>query len=381
MSARKIAEWHDAGLIDAATRDRLTAYEAEHTHPLLLWAVWGIGALAIGLGVVSVVAANWEDIPGLLRLGVHFALLAGLLALLVWREQRLDEASPWAVEALLFVVAALGLTFFGHIGQVYQTSSPLWQPLATWLVLFGPLLLLTGRSWPSAIALLGGMVWCAWEYAGVMADAGISEDIGWSIWLALVVALPVMAAPIAAAMRARSWREDFWVTIEQLALTYAVAGASFASGFASIGAFEADPSAAKLAAVLTCAAVALVAGAGVAAVRPSVSGRMTGAILAGAGAAMVLAYAADDRNVAAALVFFALWAGIAAAALAAQWRGVFQVAVGAIAVRLVILSFELAADLLMSGFGLILSGVLILGIGWAAVRVSRRFAPAREDAA
>lgn len=377
MSARKIAEWHAEGLIDAATRDRLTAYEADHARPLLLWAVWGIGALAIGLGVVSVVAANWEEIPGLLRLSVHFAALAGLLAALFLREERLDEASPWAVEALVFVIAALGLTFFGHLGQVYQTAAPLWRPLALWLVLFAPLLLLAGRSWPSAGAVLGGMVWCAWEYAGASADAGSADDVAFTMWLALVIALPVLAAPIAAAMRARSPREEFWVTLEQLALTYAVAGACFATAIAGIGAVEEDNSGAKLAGVLTCALVSLAAGAGVAAVRRGVSGRMTGAILAGAGAAMVLAYMADDLNVAAALVFFALWAGIAAAALAAQWRGVFQLAVGAIALRLVVLSFELAADLLTSGFGLIVAGALILGVGWASVRVSRRFAPAK----
>jgi len=50
MSARKIAAWHEAGLIDAITRDRLLAYEAEHARPLALWAVFGIGALAIGAG-------------------------------------------------------------------------------------------------------------------------------------------------------------------------------------------------------------------------------------------------------------------------------------------------------------------------------------------
>ncbi|MEL6738860.1 MAG: DUF2157 domain-containing protein, partial [Pseudomonadota bacterium] len=57
------------------------------------------------------------------------------------------------------------------------------------------------------------------------------------------------------------------------------------------------------------------------------------------------------------------------------WRGVFQLAVAAIALRLIILSFELASDLLLSGFGLILSGLLILGIAWGAYRVSREFAP------
>jgi len=59
MSTRKIAAWHAPGLIDAETRDRILAYEAAHARPLALWAVFGIGALAIGLGIVSVIAANF----------------------------------------------------------------------------------------------------------------------------------------------------------------------------------------------------------------------------------------------------------------------------------------------------------------------------------
>ncbi len=64
MSMRKIEAWHEAGVIDAATRDRLIAHEAAHARPIALWAVFGIGALAVALGLVSVVAANWEAIPG-----------------------------------------------------------------------------------------------------------------------------------------------------------------------------------------------------------------------------------------------------------------------------------------------------------------------------
>ena len=108
---------------------------------------------------------------------------------------------------------------------------------------------------------------------------------------------------------------------------------------------------------------------------------MAGAIIAGAGLVPPLGYAADNVTLPPALLFFALWVGIAAAALAAHWRGVFQLSVGVIALRLIILSFELAGDLLMSGFGLILAGVMILGVAWGAVRVSKRFAPREEPEA
>jgi uncharacterized membrane protein len=382
MSARKIAEWHEAGLIDAGTRDRLIAYEADHARPLLLWAVFGIGALAIGLGFVSVVAANWEDIPGLVRLAIHLALIAGLLTVLFWREERLAEKSPWAVEALVFTIAALGLTFFGHLGQVYQTSSPLWQPLGAWLVLFAPMLLLTGRSWPTALAVMGGTVWCAWEYADAMTGYRIS-DLGtaWSFWLGTAITLPVVLALVGGWARARSLRPDFWRRMEQLALAYAAALASAACAYASLGVFGNEGPLFTGMATLASGGVAVLTGLALVTARPGISGRMAGAIIAGAGLVLPLAWGADDLTVPSALLFFILWAGIAAAALAAHWRGVFQLAVGVIALRLIILSFELAGDLLMSGFGLILSGVMILGVAWGAVRVSKTFAPVKEDAA
>jgi len=382
MSARKIALWHTVGLIDAETRDRLLAYETAHSRPLALWAVFGIGALAIALGLVSVVAANWEDIPGQLRLGVHLALIIAGLAALFWREARLAAASPWAVEALLFVTAALGLTFFGHIGQVYQTSSPMWKPLAVWLVLFAPLLLMMGRSWPAALAVLGGSVWCVWEYATASTDYGAMRDPGTGrlLWLAFVTALPVGFAPLAAWLRARSARPDFWRRLEQLALAYAVAGASFATFIASIGEFGDTRLVRDLASMVMGGAVAMLAGLGVVLARPGISGQMAGAIIAGAGLVLPLAYGANDLTVPAAALFMALWVGIAAAALTAHWRGVFQLAVAVIALRLIILSFELASDLLLSGAGLIMAGLLILGIAWAAVRVSRNFAPKNEGA-
>lgn len=383
MSARKIAEWHGAGLIDAETRDRLVAYEAEHARPLVLWAVWGIGALAIGLGFVSVVAANWEDIPGLVRLAAHLALITGALAALFFREERLAERSPWAVEALAFITAALGLTFFGHLGQVYQTSSPLWQPLAVWLALFAPILLLTGRSWPTALAILGGSVWTAWEYTSAMSvyDAPRDSGFAWQLWLGFVIGLPAVLAFPAAWLRARGTCPDFWRRLEQLALAYAVAGASLACALASIGGYRGGGYWESGTITLASGGVALLTGLAVVAARPGTSGRMAGAIIAGAGLVVMSAQVADGGTVPAALLFFALWGGIAAASLAAHWRGVFQMAVGVIALRLVILSFELAADLLTSGFGLILAGLMILGVAWAAVRVSKRFAPREGEAA
>ncbi|QUL37073.1 DUF2157 domain-containing protein [Erythrobacter sp. JK5] len=380
MSTRKIEAWHGAGLIDAETRARLIAYEDEHARPLALWAVFGIGALAIGLGLISVVAANWDDIPGRVRLAIHLALIVGALAALFLRERPLRQSHPWAVEALLFVAAALGLTFFGHLGQVYQTSSPLWEPLAIWLVLFGPILLLLGRSWLTAAVLVGGAIYCAWEFSYAQ-DELVRRIAGQSppyIGMALVTALPLFFAPLGAWMRGRGDRPDFWRRIEQLALVYAVIGASLSCAIASADGYSASDDVISAASQYVRAVTGIVAGLLVVVARPGISGRMSGAIVIGAGLTIAFARVVNDQGVFAALLLMVLWVGIATAALQAGWRWVFQAAVAVIALRLIILSFELASDLLLSGFGLILSGVLILCIAFVAVRVSRRFAPPAE---
>lgn len=375
----KLSAWQRAGLLDAQTVAAIRAYEAENARPLVLWAAIGLGALAVGLGLVSVVAANWEDIPGRLRLAVHFLALAGLAALL-WRLGRdLAGEASWAEEAALFVFGVLGLTFFGHVGQVYQTSAPLWQPLAAWLVLFAPAIALRGSGWLTAGLVALVVTWASWGFADPArplfgAEARSDAVIG------LATALPVLLAPLGAWMDRLGAREGFWSRLEQLGFAYAIACASLVIVASAFGELDGDG-------LLTFTAqgvqalVGLVAAALVGLARRDPPGASSAAVLAGSALAILAAHAVEGSQLGAALLFMALWVGIALAALQGGSRGVFQLAVATVAARLVILSFELASDLLTSGFGLILAGVLILAIAWGAVRLSRRLAPARRGAA
>lgn len=96
---------------------------------------------------------------------------------------------------------------------------------------------------------------------------------------------------------------------------------------------------------------------------------------------LLLTWPLSGNQVIAALLFMALWALVGWMALKGQWRGVFQLAVAVLALRLIVLSFELEDDLLTSGFGLIAAGLLILGIAWGARWVARTYAPPKaEDA-
>jgi uncharacterized membrane protein len=379
MSERKLRAWEEAGLVDAATAARIRQWEAAHARPLGLWAVIGIAALSIGLGLISVVAANWEDIPGIVRLALHLALLSGLAAFIGVKGQGLVQRQPWLHEAALFVFAVLGMTFFGHVGQVYQTTSPLWQPLALWLLLFAPLLLAQGLGWLTAALVMGAFIFTLWSHVTDM-DHGAPETLR-TIRSAAEIGVPMLMAALAASMRRRSAREAFWRRTEQTALAYAVGGVSL---LVVVSAFEHWPNrgdgSQMLIGLLVLAAIAGGTAAWIARAVPGNSGRATTGVLAGCGIVGLASYFLSGSDVAMGLLFMALWAGIAAAALYAGWRGTFQLAVAVIALRLIILSFELAGDLLTSGAGLIASGVLILGIAWAAMRVSKRFAPDKEAA-
>lgn len=374
MNERRLAAWVEAGLIDQPAAARIRDWEAKHSRPLALWAVIGIGALAIALGLISIVAANWDAIPVMVRLGLHFALLLIAAAALWWKSTPTDAARPWAQEAVLFVFGALGLTFFGHLGQAYQTTSPLWKPLAAWLMLFGPLFLLRGQSWLTALAVAGMLVFAVWNFA---LDHEVRD--GAALVFALPTALPLVLAPLGAALRRRSARPAFWRRIEELGFAYAVGGASQLAIYSGLERMTGSGDAAKLLTTFGIWAAACFAAATVVwSVRRDVSGQAAAVVLAAAGAVAVLAYPLSGERVIGALLFMALWAVVAWMALRGGWRGFFQLAVGVLALRLIVLSFELEDDLLTSGAGLIVAGLLILGIAWVAVRVAKRFAPPKE---
>jgi uncharacterized membrane protein len=376
MSERKLKAWVEAGLIDSTAAERIRAWEASNAKPLALWAIIGIAALAIGLGIISLIAANWDAIDGPVRLGIHFVIMAGLAAWLSVQDKTHDAFH----EAWLFILGALGLSFFGHIGQVYQTSSPLWQPLGAWLLLFSPLLLGFGRGWLSALAWFVALAATAISYVTETLD---TAQVASSTLMGATIAAPILVVGLASWMRNQPARPYFWLRLQQLTLVYAMmmASLSLISTADSQGIFWNTGNGNGFGAALAESIIGIVAAALALLFRKDRSGQAVAGLLATAAALNLLGWALSGSSVVAALLFICLWIAVAVASLYGGWRQVFQASVAVIALRLIILSFELADDLLGSGVGLILAGLLTLGIAWIAFRISRKFAPTQEDAA
>jgi len=380
LSDRKLDIWLEAGLIDPATALRIREYEADRSRPLGLWSLIGLGALAIGLGIVSLVAANWDEIPGMVRLSVHALLIAGVSGGIYLLQPRNGFLGLYLKDVLLFILAVLGATFFGHLGQVYQTSSPLWQPMAMWLLLFSPLLLLTGRGWLISllwiVALLGTGI-AHWEWYAQQAGGPSA------IYLAFVTSLPIFALLAGIVLGSRSERDSFWTQVAQFALASFVSGVSLkliADGLSRGGAFGTEGNAGEIAAIhLGLWSVAALLAYRLNRTATGIS--IAAILIAAALTSLVSSIAQSTEPLASAILFIAFWAAIGWSAIYSEWRNVFQVVVAIIALRLIILSFELASDLLSSGLGLILAGMITIVIAILAYRFSRAFAPARHSVA
>ena len=369
-------KWLDAGLIDSETAQRIRQYEAERSRPVGLWSLIGLGALAIGLGIISVVAANWDDIPGMVRLTIHGLLMAAVAAAIFWLQPRKGFLGLYVKDVLLFVMAVLGATFFGHLGQVYQTSSPLWQPLAMWLLLFSPLMLLAGRGWLISALWIAGLLGTGIAHMSWYAQQTSEPP---SLYIAAITSLPVLALLLAIFVKDMSARQAFWKQVGQFALASFVTGVSvklIADGLSKGGFYGSEGQALPIAALqlgLWSAAALLIY-----LLRRGTSGISTAAILVAAAAVSFGSSILESTEpLANALLFMAFWAAIGWSAIYAGWRIIFQLVVAIIALRLIILSFELASDLLSSGMGLILAGVITIAIAVIAYRFSKAFAPGR----
>jgi uncharacterized membrane protein len=392
IAERYLRRWTAAGLIDAATAGRIGAWERAHARPLGLWAMAGLGAIAIGLGVMAVVGANWEDIPHWLKLAVCFVLQV-VLAGAVWHAA--SRGWVWTRELAALLLFALVLAGIALVGQVYQLQSAPWRALVLWLVLTTPFMAVATRT------VLSGIVWglaaaVAWFAAWDPLSDALRLAIGgagpgswydaWPVWYTLTY----LPAPLMVAIGA--WRR-MWPgaraqgqAILAVALLGSVAAASAVVSF-DVGSHDSF-SLIRLAALVVLATV-LAAWAAFATADdpqpwrvPAMLGATTLVWLIGMSLVRVADLGPHSLELTLrAAVFVAFWAFLAWLAAREGRRGWLAVCVTVIGLRLLIVYFEAIGGLTATGLALIGGGVLLIvlaAVGWTLVR---RLAPPAPAAA
>lgn len=193
-------------MIDADTAARIVEYERQRSQrPLMLWALAGLGVATIALGLVSVIAANWDGIGGQTKLALD-AVLMILLAGGVWLAERRDR--PLLTEVLVVGYYLFTLASIALVGQVYQLNTPAWQGLCLWTGCTLPLVLV-GRGRFLAVLWFVGV--CVTGAVGMEATVDylqemVSDSTLRNLLVAAAFAAPLLlltAATVPAFVRAR----------------------------------------------------------------------------------------------------------------------------------------------------------------------------------
>lgn len=336
-----------------------------------------MGALAIGLGFVAVIAANWEEIPAGAKLAAALLLtcLCAGFVLVAWQRNR-----QWPRELGALLLFGLVIGSIALIGQVYQLQSAPWRALVTWLALSTPFLALVtvsrlvGTVWFAAVVLTWFSAYESLER--LVGSLGASSARGEP--LPLLLYLPACLLIVVAVLR-RRWppAEDQGELILKLALAALIGAAS--TTVVAVGSRLVNPPAPVeiwLGTVATLlAAAALWLGSSAMQRRPVIALLGVSFVVWAAALLLARAWSSEQKVVFEAvfgLLFIVYWAAIGWLAAHAGQRVLFGLAFTVIGLRLLILYLEAIGGLTATGLGLIGGGVLCLALTWLGWRLTAR---------
>jgi uncharacterized membrane protein len=365
----QLQSWRSAEVIDGATAQRIEAYEGSKQGFRFSAAMFGLGALAIVLGLAAIVASNWDAIPAPFKLAAH-AVLNAALAAGVLSAIRTERTA--AREILLFLLAGATLTFIALIGQIYQTGAPLWQALALWLATPSPFLFLLARA-RFTVACWIVSLWATLATASEAVEVhlgpvhldvafytlvpflmiGVGEwralRTRWPVWPSVLAAAGYALVALAVSVAQLSWIDEFDFKLQEQSAHLFPA---FLAGLAASGALLALRYARYLEGGSLVASLFLLV-----------------SVLVGFAPLLVQH---PQWPVAGAGLFMAYWAYIGWTGLQSGYRGLLNAAIVIIALRLVVVYVELFGNLLSTGIGLIASGALLIALVWSAGKLIRK---------
>lgn len=363
----RLADWRREGIIDADQAERIAAFEAARGRPRLALALAVLGAFTIGVGIIAIIAANWDAIPITLRLGLHVALNLGLGGA-AWGWTRAGGAEPSARgEGVLLLLSLSTLALIAHIGQSFQLQGSAAGLLGGWLLLVTPFTLLLSRGginrWAWSAGLFAWMIFTLDEHHHWLSDHRLLTSAA-MLFLAALYALRAGTLRLPPA-----WARH----LGQVAAGASILGTSIMLMIVAPLMTRAAEDAARTDALIG-AGIGLVT---LAAAHLLVPADRWGPQL-GLGIAVSLApvlfilpllFTGITGAIVTGVAFCLYWIGLARLALLAGRTSWYRLAVALIAVRVFVAYLDAAGGLMATGLGLILAGLVLLGLAYVAWRV------------
>lgn len=139
---KKLKAWLEADLITPAQQQKIIAFENNQVKPALMGILLSLSVFCIGVGLISLIAANWEAISNPVKMVAMFLLLAGTGAAVfkAYLQHKNTAGEVWLLVYALLILGAIGLT-----GQVFQLQTIGLRAYLFWSFLTLPLLVLTRK--------------------------------------------------------------------------------------------------------------------------------------------------------------------------------------------------------------------------------------------
>jgi len=184
---KDISELINAGIITKETADKIQDYYKNKNESSTNWLfiVFGIlGAILVGLGIILIIAHNWDELSRLTKTVIAFLpLLIGQIICGFVLIKKMDSIA-WKEGGTTFLFFAVGACI-SLVSQIYNMPGNLSSFLLIWMILCLPLIYVMKSSVASLLYLIGITYYACetsyWTYPS-------SES--YLYWLLLMFALP-----------------------------------------------------------------------------------------------------------------------------------------------------------------------------------------------
>lgn len=365
---KKLESWVQAGLIDKEQAKAIQTHE--NTRSDRSWAVFGIaavGVVAIATGLISIIAANWDDISKVTKLSAYLGVLlfTAFIAL-----KRIDRSSIVRELALTFMMLWF-LAGLGLVSQIYHLHSEEWRGLAFWCALTISLALIAQNRLASHIWHFGfAATLLLWAFGQEADFRTHTSSHGRLVYISSI--------PLIFLIGSQTKRAALVSHFSEPSVNWASVGLGLVSIVGHMFWYDSPSPIMSRMPIYTFILVSL-ATSGSALFLWLKSDRLFAILISAfimvlcVNVALPAFLPIGHRHVMGAFFFILTWSLSAAGAAASNRRRLFDLCTAGIGVRFIVAYFELFGSLAATGVGLIFSGLIIMGIAWIWHRYRNTF--------
>ena len=141
---KKLEEWVSHKLITEEQSSAIGRYERErsNTSSMVLYAFLLLGAFAVGIGVISIIASNWDNISSGVKLAVMSLALVSLAVGYIWSTVKEKSGASEVCLMLLFLGC---LAYIGLVEQIFNLYTTSYREFLFWTIITLPLAFMSKR--------------------------------------------------------------------------------------------------------------------------------------------------------------------------------------------------------------------------------------------